>query len=115
MSQQPKKPGAQKSKRHKLSISTADKWKQILKEVEKLEAPISVIQTITVSLVDGTQVDIDVQELIAEGMDINNLEREINQKLYDLDELIDNVDFFINIDHIANTVQPITDTLLKNL
>lgn len=112
--QNPKKPSA-KNKRHKLTISSKDKWKQILKEVEKLEAPVSVIQTISVNLIDGTQVDIDVEELLKEGMSETDLEEEINSKLRDLDSIISNVDFFINIDHVAKTVQPITDSLLKNL
>ena len=115
MPQQPKKPDARKSKRHKLAISPKEKWKQILREVEKLEAPVSVIQNIKVKLTDGTIVDIDVAELLREGMDPGELEQEINQKLFDLDNIIDDVSFFINIDHVAKTVQPETDNLLKNL
>jgi hypothetical protein len=112
--QNPKRPSA-KNKRHKLTISHKDKWKQILREVEKLEAPVSVVQTISVNLVDGTIVEIDVEQLLLEGMSETDLEREINEKLHDLDNIISNVDFFINIDHVAKTVQPITDSLLKNL
>jgi hypothetical protein len=112
--QQPKKPLV-KSKRHKLNISNKDKWKQILKEVEKLEAPVSVIQNIEVVLKDGTIVDIDVVELLDDGMDPNDLEKEINQKLHDLDDIISDVNFYINIDHVAKTIQPATDNLLKNL
>lgn len=112
--QKPKRPSA-KSKRHKLTISSTDKWKQILAEVEKLEAPVSVIQAIEVNLVDGTIVEIDVEQLLLDGMDENDLEQEINEKLHELDSIIENVDFFINIDHVAKTVQPITDKLLKNL
>ena len=111
---QPKKPLV-KSKRRKLNISRKDKWKQILQEVEKLEAPVSVIQKIEVILKDGTRVDIDVVELLREGMDPDALEQEINQKLFDLDDIISDVNFYINIDYVAKTVQPATDILLKNL
>ena len=112
--QQPKKPLV-KSKRHKLNISHKDKWKQILQEVEKLEAPVSVIRNIEVTLKDGTVVDIDVSELLGEGMNPEELEQEINQKLRDLDDIISDVNFYINIEHVAKTVQPATDDLLKNL
>ena len=112
--QQPKKPPV-KSKRHKLNISNKDKWKQILKEVEKIEAPVSVIRNIEVVLKDGTVVDIDVVELLNDGMNPDELEREINQKLFDLDDIIEDVNFYINIDTVAKTVQPATDSLLKNL
>ena len=113
--QQPKKPLVAKSKRYKLNISTKDKWKQILKEVEKLEAPVSVIRNIEVVLKDGTVVDIDVLELLADGKDPDNLEKEINLKLLELDDIISDVNFYINIDHVAKTIQPATDNLLKNL
>ena len=114
MAEQPKK-RPRKSKRLKLTISERDKWKQILAEVEKAEAPVSVLRAITVNLIDGTHVDIDVQELLAEGLDPSDLEQEINQKLIELDDVIENVDFFISIDHVAKAVQPFTDSLLKNL
>jgi hypothetical protein len=116
MSQHPKKPGDPKRpKRLKLTITERAKWKQILKEVEKAEAPVSVLQGITVHLIDGTQVNIDVQELLNEGILPEDLEEDINQKLQDLDHIIENVDFFISIEHVAKTVQPFTDNLLKNL
>jgi len=111
--EQPKKP--QKSKRLKLTITERAKWNRILKEVEKAEAPISVLQCITVNLIDGTQVDINVQELLAEGMLPEELEDRINAKLHALDHIIKNVDFFISIENVAKTVQPFTDSILKNL
>ena len=113
LQQNPKKP--KQSKRHKLTISSKDKWKQILREVEKIEAPVSVIQTITVHLVDGTQVDINVQDLLDEGMSANDLEQEINEKLDQLSEIIKTVNFYISVDHVAKAIQPATDNLLKNL
>lgn len=104
-----------KNKRLKLSISTRAKWKQILAEVEKAEAPVSVLRAITVNLIDGTQVDIDVQQLLSQGLDPEYLEIKINDKLHKLEDMIENVDFFISIDHVAQAVQPFTDQLLKNL
>jgi hypothetical protein len=111
---EPKKP-PRKNKRLKLTISERAKWRQILAEVDKAEAPVSVLRGLTVNLIDGTQVDIDVQELLAEGLDPADLEAEINDKLQKLDSVIKNVDFFISVDHVAKAVQPFTDSLLKNL
>lgn len=115
MAQQgPKKPRP-KSKRLKLTITERDKWKQILKEVEKAEAPLSVLQLINVNLKDGTSVEINVQELLSEGYNADYLEAEINKKLSDLDHIIRDVDFLISIENVAKAVQPFTDSLLKNL
>lgn len=111
--QKPKRP--RRSKQLKLLISERDKWKQILKEVDLPEAPISVIQSISVELIDGTIVDINVQELLEEGYTEDELEELINEKLEANDHIIKDANFYINSDHVANTVQPITDRLLRKI
>lgn len=110
-SEQPKKP--QKSK--KLNVTSKSRWKGILKEVEKKEIPIRVLQKITVILKDGTQVDVNIKELLDEGQDPVVVEYQLNTKLESLDEIIESVDFFVDIDSVAATVQPETDRLLANL
>jgi hypothetical protein len=112
--QQPKK-RQPKSRQLKLTITQRDKWRQILKEVEKEQAPLSVLRGITVNLIDGSQVDLDIQALLEQGLDPESLEQEINDKLKSLDDVIEDVDFFISVDHVARTVQPFTDQLLKDL
>jgi hypothetical protein len=112
--QQPKK-RQPTSRQLKLTITQRDKWKQILKEVEKEQAPLSVLRGITVNLIDGSQVDLDIQALLEQGLDPESLEQEINDKLKSLDDLIEDVDFFISLDHVAQVVQPFTDKLLKDL
>lgn len=115
MSQQkPAKP-PRKNKKLKLTITERDKWKQILKDVEKAEAPVSVLKSISVNLIDGTKVDINIQELLSLGFNPEDLEIEINDKLYQLDHVIRDVDFYISVEHVAKTVQPATDLVLKNL
>ena len=116
MSNQPKpKKLPRKNKRLKLTITERDKWKQILADVDKDQAPVSMLQGITINLIDGTQVDIDIQELLAEGFTPEELEQRITDRLSTLDDIVKNVDFFISVDHVAQAVQPITDNLLKDL
>lgn len=112
--QKPEKP-PRKNKRLKLTITERDKWRQILKEVEKAEAPVSVLKSITVNLIDGTKVNINIQELLSEGATPEDLEEDINTKLLRMDDVIKSVDFFISVEHVAKAVQPATDILLKNL
>lgn len=113
MAKSPKKP--LKSKRLKLALTERDKWRQILKEVEKAEAPVSVLHAITVNLIDGTSVDINVQDILATGLDPKYLEEEISRKLKELDGIVEDVDFLISIENVAKAIQPVTDSLLKNL
>ena len=111
--QKPKQP--RRSKRLKLLITERDKWKQILADIEKPEAPISVIEKIEIELNDGTVFDINVRELLREGYDEQELEDMINDRMNAADHLIKDANFFINADHVASTVQPITNRILKNL
>lgn len=109
-SQNPKKP---KSK--KLNLNTKSQWKNILKDVEKKEVPIHVLEKLIVALKDGTQVVVDIKRLLAEGADPDEVELHVNTRLDELDNYIDNVDFFVDIDLVEATVQPETDKLLSKL
>lgn len=111
--QKPKQP--RRSKRLKLLITERDKWKQILAEIDKPEAPISVIEKIEIELIDGTVFDINVRELLEDGFDEHELEDLINARMDAADELIKDANFFINAEDVASTVQPITNRILKNL
>jgi hypothetical protein len=106
-------PRKKSSKR--INIDTREKWKNILKTVSKDDVPMALLEMVTVNLIDGTQVDINVTALLEEGHDPDEIEIMINSRLKKLDEIIRDVDIFINIDSVAKTVQPVTDNILKHL
>jgi hypothetical protein len=109
----PRKPRQPKSKR--LNLNSKDKWEKLLKEVHKEQVPIGVLRYITVNLKDGTSVDVNIAEMLDEGADPAYVEHLINTKLEALDDVIQDVDFHINVDSVAKVIQPFTDQLLKNL
>lgn len=111
--QEPKKPRQSKSRR--LTINKKDRWEQLIKEISKEQVPIGVIRYVTVNLKDGTVVNVNIEELLADGADPENVERLINNKLQALDSIIDDVNFHISVDSVANVIQPYTDKLLKDL
>jgi hypothetical protein len=111
--QEPKKPRHPKSKR--LNISSKKQWEELLKSVDKKEVPIGLLLKLDVNLKDGTKVTIDIRKLLNEGASEDDLQEQINDRLETLEQIIDDVDFFINVDAVVNTVQPVTDRLLKNL
>lgn len=86
-----------------------------MRDVEKKEVPIHVLEKLIVALKDGTQVVVDIKRLLAEGADPDEVELHVNTRLDDLDAYIDNVDFFVDIDLVEATVQPETDKLLSKL
>lgn len=113
MAEQPKKQKKLRSK--KLNLNSKSKWRNILKDVEKKEIPIQVLEKIVIELLDGSRVDIDVKQIIAEGESINLLEQKINKKLEELESYIRNVDFFVDIETVEKTIQPETNRILSKL
>jgi hypothetical protein len=109
--QNPKK----QPKPKKLNLNTKTTWRNILKEVEKKEVPIHVLEKLMVYLKDGTVVTVDIKRLLAEGADPDDIESHVTTRLEELDMYIDNVDFFVDIDLVEKTVQPETDKLLSKL
>jgi hypothetical protein len=110
--QEPKKP---RSRSKRLNLSKKEQWERLLKEISKEHVPITVLRYLTVNLKDGTSVDVNVEEMLKEGLDPDIIEQMINRRLDALDNIIKDVDFHISVDSVAKTVQPITDSLLKNL
>jgi len=117
MSEQPKpkKPQQRKARGKKVNLNVKKSWQDIVKQVEKKEVPIGILQYISVQLVDGTSLNIDIKQLIDDGQDPTEIEQLLDAKFHDLDEYIENVDFFIDIDKVVDTVQPETDKVLKDL
>jgi hypothetical protein len=109
--EKPKKPVKSK----KLNLSAKAKWKSILKDVDKREVPVTVLEKLMVLLKDGTEVTVNIKQLLAEGNDPDEIEQHVNTRLQELDDYIENVDFFVDIDLVEATVQPQTDILLSKL
>ncbi len=106
---------ARKPKSRRINVDARDRWKQILKTVSKDEVPINLLEKVHVNLIDGSMVEVDILQLLAEGQDPDDIKDELNDKLRKMDEIIKDVDFFISIETVAKTVQPITDDILKHL
>lgn len=111
----PEKPKQPRSKAKKLNLSVKKRWQDIVRGVDKKEVPVDVLQRILVNLIDGTTLTIDIKQLLAEGSAPIEIEELLNAKFQDLDEYIENVDFFIDIDKVVDTIQPATDKALKDL
>jgi hypothetical protein len=99
----------------KINLKKRDQWKHILENVEKDEVPVAVMERVTVNLIDGTVVDVNIRQLLLDGNDPHTIQSDLQNKLKELDAYIDDVDFHINIDAVVNSIQPVTDKILKDL
>ncbi len=90
-------------------------WRSILEHVEKKEIPVEVMERLTINLVDGSSIEIDIRSMIVNGDDPNAVHAALQKKLDEMENVIDDIDFHINIDAVVNTIQPVTDKILKDL
>lgn len=91
------------------------KWENILADVEKSNVPVQFIKKIVVKMTGKKQHTINIQTLLKQGLAPDEIEEVVNRKLMELDPLITSFEFVLNVENIAQTVQPETDKLLGNL
>ena len=91
------------------------KWEHILEDVEKNKIPVGFIKKLIIKLQGKKQQTINIQKLFQQGLDSEQIEEVVSRKLHELEDDITSVEFVLNVQNIADTVQPATDQLLKNL
>jgi hypothetical protein len=98
-----------------MSTEFYNKWQNILEDVEKSKIPIQFIKKIIIKFEGKRQQTINIQTLLKQGLEPEEVEEVVNRKLLELDSLIVNLEFILNVENIADTVQPETDKLLGKL
>jgi hypothetical protein len=91
------------------------KWEHILEDVEKQKIPVQFIKKIVVKLHGKRQTTINIERFLNQGLDPEQIEEAVGRKLHELDDEIASVEFVLNVQNIAETVQPETDRLLGGL
>lgn len=91
------------------------KWEHILEDVEKQKIPVQFIKKIIVKLEGKRQQTINIEKFLSQGLDPEQIEDAVGRKLHELDDQISTVEFVLNVQNIAETVQPETDKLLNKL
>ena len=98
-----------------MSPDFIDKWEHILEDVEKNKIPVEFIKKLIIKLEGKKQQTINIQKLLQQGLDTDQVEDAVSRKLNELEDSIVSVEFILNVQSIAETVQPETDRLLGKL
>lgn len=91
------------------------KWEHILEDVEKQKIPIQFIKKLILKLQGKKQQTINISKMLNQGLEPDQIEEAITRKLIELDDLVLGVEFILNVQSIADAVQPETDKLLNKL
>jgi hypothetical protein len=98
-----------------MSPEFIEKWEHILEDVEKNKIPVQFIKKLVVKLQGKRQQTINIEKFLQQGLDPDQVEDAVSRKLNELDDQIVSVEFILNVQSIADTVQPETDRLLGKL
>ncbi len=91
------------------------KWEHILEDVDKNKIPVQFIKKLIIKLQGKRQQTINIQKFLEQGLDPEQIEEAVSRKLDELDDMIVSVEFILNVQSIADIVQPETDRLLGKL
>ena len=98
-----------------MSPEFIQKWENLLQDVDKQKVPIEFIKKIILRLQGKRQRTINIKKLLDQGLDPDNVEDIISRKIIDLDDEVIGIEFLLNVQSIADIVQPETDKLLNGL
>ena len=73
------------------------------------------IKKLIIKLTGKKQQTINIKRLLQQGLDPDQVEDAVSRKLNELEDSIVSVEFVLNVQSIADTVQPETDRLLGKL
>lgn len=91
------------------------KWEHILEDVEKQKIPIEFIKKLVMKLQGKKQQTINISKMLEQGLEPQQIEEAVSRKLIELDDQVVSVEFILNVQSIAEAVQPETDRLLNKL
>ena len=98
-----------------MSPEFLSKWDHILVDIDKTKIPVEFIKKLVVRLEGKKQQTINVEKMMKQGLEPDEIEEVLSRKLEELDPIIIGVEFILNVQSIANTVQPTTDKILHKL
>jgi hypothetical protein len=98
-----------------MSPDFIEKWEHILEDVDKNKIPVEFIKKLVIKLQGKKQHTINIEKFISQGLDPEQIEDIVSRKLQELDDSVVGVEFILNVQNIADAVQPETDKLLNRL
>ena len=98
-----------------MSPEFIEKWEHILEDVEKNKIPVEFIKKLVIKLEGKKQHTINIEKFLNQGLAPEQIEDVVSRKLQELDESVVGVEFILNLQSIADTIQPETDKLLGRL
>lgn len=88
-------------------------WEHIIDDVDKQKIPVEFIKKLIIKMKNKRQQTVNIKRFLDQGLAPDQIEEAVSRKLSEYDDDIVSVEFVLNIESIAETVQPETDKLLR--
>lgn len=98
-----------------MSPEFRQKWERLLEGVDKQKVPVEFIKKLILRLEGKRQKTINIERFLSQGLEPDEIEDAISRQLIKLDDEVVGIEFILNVQSIADTVQPETDNLLRGL
>jgi hypothetical protein len=98
-----------------MSPEFIQKWERLIEGVDKQTFPLQFVKKLILRLRGKKQQTINIAKLLGQGVAPEEIEEVISRKLIELGDDVVSIEFMLDIQSIAETVQPETDKLLNGL
>jgi hypothetical protein len=98
-----------------MSPEFLQKWERLIEGVEKEKIPVEFVRKLVLKLVGKKQRTINIEQMLSQGVDPEQVEEIISRRLIELEDNVLGIEFVLNVQSIADHVQPETDRLLNRL
>jgi Asp-tRNA(Asn)/Glu-tRNA(Gln) amidotransferase B subunit len=91
------------------------RWEQIVNDVDKDHCPISCVKKVVFRTKDRRQRSINIRNLRKQGIDEDSIERAVGEFIEQNEDIITSMELVLDVEAVAEMVQPETDRLLKGM
>ena len=91
------------------------KWEHIINDVDITEVPLECLKKIVIKLNNRRQKTINIQMLRRKGFNVDQIEMTMAESFVQHEDDIRDVDFVVDVEAVANLVQPQTDHFLRDI
>lgn len=91
------------------------RWEEIVNDVDKDHCPISCVKKVVFRTRDRRQRSINIRNLRRQGIDEESIERAVGEFIEENEDLIVSMELVLDVEAVADLVQPETDRLLKGM
>ena len=90
-------------------------WEQIVNDVDKDHCPISCVKKVVFKTSDRKQKTINLRTLRKQGFDDESLELAVSSFIQENEDSIASMELVLDVEAVAELIQPETDKLLKGI